>query len=143
MESRIEELKQKYWDGNTTLQEEAELKAYFAQNKTLGTESRYFDALSKAGRMEAPVAFKHPGRKPKRVWMAVAASVMIASATVALLVKQPKQEDPFLVEDPEEAFEITRNAMMMMSVGLNQGSVATEELNKINKAEEILTTDKK
>ena len=141
MESRIEELKQKYWDGNTTLEEEAELKSHFTQNKTVGAEARYFDALSKAGMVEAP-EFTHPGRKPRRVWMAVAASVMVGSVAVALLMKQPKQEDPFMVEDPQEAFEITRNAMMMMSIGLNQGSVATEELNKINKVEEILTTDK-
>jgi hypothetical protein len=140
MESRIEELKQKYWEGNSSLEEEVELKAYFAQNKTVGAEARYFDTLAKANKSEVP-PFVHPERKPKRVWMAVAASVMIGTIAVALLMRQSEPEDSFLVEDPQEAFEITRNAMMMMSSGLNQGTVATAELNKINKAEEILTTN--
>jgi hypothetical protein len=140
MESRIEELKQKYWEGTSTLEEEAELKVYFSQNKTVGVEARYFDTLYKAKKTSAP-HFRHPGKKPKRVWMAVAASVMIGSMAVALLIRSSEPEDPFLVEDPQEAYEITRNAMMMMSSGLNQGTMATIELKKINKAEEILTTN--
>jgi hypothetical protein len=140
MESRIEELKQKYWEGTTSLEEEAELKMHFANNSTMGVEARYFATLQKANKRGVP-DFVHPGQRTKRMWMAVAASVMIGTATLTLLIKTNESKDPFLVEDPQEAYELTKNAMMMMSTGLNQGTVATTELKKINKAEEILTTN--
>ena len=139
MESRIEELRQKYWEGNTSLEEEAELKAYFTQNKTVGVEARYFDSLAKS--RNPSQQFAHPGKNSRRRWMAVAASITIGVIAVAVFMQPTEPKDPFLVEDPQEAYEITRSAMMMMSTGLNQGAVVTTELKKINKAEEILTTN--
>jgi outer membrane protein assembly factor BamE (lipoprotein component of BamABCDE complex) len=139
MESRIEELKQKYWEGNTSLDEEAELKSYYAHHKTMGAEARYFDTLSKAKDVHSSVPFPHPEKRHKMAWMAMAASVLIGALALAVFMQPKVEEDPFMIDDPKLAYEITRNAMMMMSSGLNQGAVATTELSKINKVEEILT----
>jgi len=46
--------------------------------------------------------------------------------------------DQFAVEDPKEAFEITRASLMMVSERLNKGKTYSQELDKINKAKEII-----
>lgn len=141
MESRIEELKQKYWDGTSTLDEEAELKQYFSEYPSADTQAKYFEALGGAKAASPSKEYAHPAmRSTRRIWMVAAASVIIGSVVLSLVLtnKELPKEDPFVVQDPQEAYEITRNAFMMMSVGLNQGAVATTELKKINKAEELL-----
>jgi len=141
MESRIEELKQKYWDGTSTLEEEAELKRYYLEHPSADAQAKYFEALGNAKEASKIEEYPHPGMRPsRRIWMVAAASVIIGSVVLSLVLtnKELPKEDPFLVEDPQQAYEITRNAFMMMSVGLNQGAIATTELKKINKAEELL-----
>ena len=140
MESRIEELKQKYWKGQTTQAEEVELKAYYATSGDQDAEANYFLALVRVRENQTIKEYPHPAMKTmRRWWIGIAASFIVIAATVSAIVLKPKPvEDPFLVEDPEEAYILTRNALMMMSSGLNEGKVAATELKRINKAEEIL-----
>jgi len=141
MESQIEELNRKYWDGTSTVEEEAELKRYFMENKSVDAQAKYFEALGRAKAVQGRSEYPHPAMKRTRhFWMAAAATVLIGGAAVSIvwMDQLQKTEDPFVVEDPKEAYEITRNALLIMSDGLNKGAVATTELKKINKAEEVL-----
>ncbi len=134
MESPINELIEKYWKGETDLQEEKEIKAHFKSNPALSRESDYFRFFKK----EREVKFDHKVKKnSRRTWLSAAATVAIGVLT-ALLVLQESNKDPFAIEDPQEALEATRRALMLIGSELNEGQSYTMELTKINKAKEEL-----
>ncbi len=136
MESRIEELIAKYWEGETSLQEESDIKDYFNRNPSLTPEGRYFAALT--GKTKSKRSFTHPGKPKIRPWMSVAASLVLGTLVAFLVIRDAQQTRQFVVDDPQEAYEITRKALFMVSSGLNEGSVYSGELKKINNAEKIV-----
>jgi hypothetical protein len=138
MESRIETLLAKYWEGTTSLEEEREIKAHFQANPSLAPEGRYFQALKdkKATKLGT---IKHPSQKRTRTQWSVAAAIVIGIAAALLVVEDARQQREFVVDDPKEAYEITRKALLMVSSGLNDGkNISTKELVKINEAQEII-----
>lgn len=138
MDLQIEKLKEKYWAGETSLAEEKELKAYFEANPSLSKNRRYFAELKKQKQLKASHAFVHPGRKKRQTRMSVAATILILIAVSLFVFQNNNKQDQFAIEDPQEAFEITRASLMKISEGLNKGKTYTRELNKINKAKEII-----
>ncbi len=136
MESRIKDLIEKYWEGETTLQEEMELKNHFKENPSLLPEGVYFRSLSKTGDKISP-KFRHPGKRSPRSWW-IAASIAVGIGTAAVVIQDAKQQNQFAIKDPQEAYEITKRALMMVSTSLNEGTAYSKELDKINEAEKIL-----
>ncbi len=139
MGSRIEKLKEKYWSGKTSLTEEMELKEYFDQNPSLQNDEAYFRLLKKNSTKESLRNFKHPeSRKKIPSWFSAAASLIVGvGIAIAVFLDAQKQKE-YIIEDPQEAYEITRKALLMVSSGLNKGTEYSSELQKINKAEEII-----
>ena len=134
MELSIEKLIEKYWNGETTLDEEKQVKAHFKATPTLSKESDYFRFLKK----EREVKFdRKVGKTSKRVWRSIAATIAVGLVTTAL-VMQEFNKDPFAVDDPKKALEETRRALIMIGSGLNEGRSYAMELTKINKAKEEL-----
>ncbi len=134
MESPIEQLIEKYWNGETTLEEEKRVKSHFVENPALSKESDYFRFLKK----EQEVKFNPKVKKnSRRTWLSAAATVAIGLITAALVL-QESNKDPFAIEDPQRALEETRRALMMIGSGLNEGQSYALELTKINKAKEEL-----
>lgn len=142
MESRIKELQGKYWKGETTVSEEQELKAYFDSNPTLTSEGSYFRGLQKL-QSSPKISFRHPGKSPRKLRWSVAAAITAGLLTAALVIQDARQQRDFTVEDPQEAFEITQKALLMVSSGLNEGKVYTTELSNINKAQSYVLLDTK
>jgi len=138
MDLQIEKLKEKYWVGETSLAEEKELKAYFKKNPSLSAEGRYRADLSKKRELRSERSFTHPGRKTYKAWWSVAAMILVLISVGFFFMQNNNKQDQFAVEDPKEAFEITRASLMMVSERLNKGKTYSKELNKINKAKEII-----
>ncbi|WP_420318286.1 hypothetical protein [Ekhidna sp.] len=137
MGSQIDKLLEKYWNGETSLEEEKVLKAHFKSNPALTNEGHYFRYLSKEK------SVKYEGVKnssKKRAWISAAATITIGIITAALVFNDANK-DPFAIEDPEKAFEATKNALMMISGELQEGQNHTLELTKFNKAKEELQED--
>lgn len=137
MESRIKELLHKYWAGNSTLQEEAAIKQYFKENPSLTGEGQYFQAVRKL-QADPKVKFSHPGKKARKARWSVAAAITVGIMAAILVIEDARQQREFAVEDPKEAYEITRKALLMVSSGLNEGKNYSKEITKINKAEELV-----
>ena len=55
-----------------------------------------------------------------------------------MVFQDTKKQREFAVEDPQEAYEITRKALLMVSSGLNEGKTYSKEITRINKAQEIV-----
>lgn len=138
MESRIKEIQEKYWAGESTVEEEKNLKDYFSKNNSTESEASYFKHLNKASAQKPPVEFKHPGRKfllPK--WMMAAAiAVGILGGTYLIQISQKQNE--FLVDDPQKAFEITRQALMSISSAMNKGTAYVDNLQKFDDATQLI-----
>ena len=135
MESQIDELLDKYWKGETSLEEEKLLKGHFKTNPSLTGEGTYFRYLSKE--KHTTFAASSTTENARKVWLSAAATVTVGLIT-ALLVFNNADKDPFAEDDPEKAMEATRRALLMIGIGLNQGQNHTLELIKINKAKEEL-----
>ena len=138
MELQIDELLEKYWKGDTSLEEERLIKSHFKSNPSLTNEGHYFRYLS--NQKQTKMEDAKPAVKQSRKWLSAAATVTIGLIT-AVLVFNDANKDPFAEEDPEKALEATRNALMMIGAGLNEGQIHAMELTKFNKAKEELQED--
>lgn len=135
MGSQIDELIDKYWEGNTSLEEEQLIKSHFKSSPSLTNDGHYFRYLAnqKKTSMEQP---KSSSNK-KRTWLSAAATITIGLIT-AVLVFNDANKDPFAEEDPEKALQMTKKALLMIGGGLNEGQSHAMELTKFNKAKEEL-----
>lgn len=135
MESQIEKLVDKYWQGETSLEEERIVKAHFKSNLELTNESNYFRSLNQ----KKSVKFDGKGIKRKRstAWLSAAATILIGVFTAILVINDAKK-DPFAIDDPAKALEATKRALMMIGAELKDGQSYTMELTKINKAKDEL-----
>ncbi len=135
MESQIEKLIDKYWNGETSLEEERIVKDHFKTNPALTNESNYFRALNQ----KKSIKFDGQVVKKRRStpWLSAAATIAIGVVTAILIINDAKK-DPFAIDDPEKAFEATKRALLMIGSELKDGQAYTMELTKINKAKNEL-----
>lgn len=137
MESSINNLKEKYWEGKSSLDDERQLKRIISESDASKSEIEYFEFLMKKGNEKSPVSFKHPAKKSgKRFYMQIAAGILLILSTTFYLLK-PEPQDPFLVKDPQQALLITQNALAMVSGNMKKGKKYVNELNEIEKAKDI------
>ncbi len=133
MESQIEKLKQKYWEGKTSLDEEKQLKKSLENNTLDNFENRFFDELNKRKSITSDSKFKSPKTKIKLIWRISSFAATIAIIiTLAIGLNNTDSSNQYAVNNPEEAYEISRQALMMVSSQLNRGKAYSLKLNKIN-----------
>jgi len=138
MDSQIEKLKEKYWAGNTSPEEEKELKSYFRKKPSFSEEGNYFRTLSMMQEERTGKTFEHPaGRKKPLIWLAAACLIILVALGI-FLPGQKSNTQQFAVQDPAEAYAITKASLVMVSQELNKGKTYSTELKKINEAKQIL-----
>ncbi|UZH54551.1 hypothetical protein JRG66_11260 [Salinimicrobium tongyeongense] len=135
MESQIiEKLLDRYFEAETTGEEETTLKNYFRSEEVAPHLQQYipmfcFFDQAKTEKLEKEVSYAPQqkklrfGRKKVYSWVAIAASIVIF---LGVVVQQENQVSEFgTYEDPELAMQKTREALEMMSLYMNAG---TEDL---------------
>ncbi len=133
MEPEMDDLLEKYWKGETSVAEERLIKAHFAKAKDLSPTAQYFKSIDQQKQVKAEgVSWK---RKSNYTRFSAAATIIVGLLVAFLTIENNPKKTQYVVEieDPQEAYEITRNALMMISGGLNEGKQYSEELKKINK----------
>lgn len=140
----IENLLQKYAEGETNLQEEKELKDYFSGSNVAPNLESYipvFSYFEKVKKQELVQEIPLPKRKKKRSisWTRIAASLIfiVGIVTFFVLTKPPKKE-PSTIEDPEIAFKETQKALDLMSENLNIGIESVQYINEYEKTKKII-----
>ncbi|MEM6644148.1 MAG: hypothetical protein AAF616_14300 [Bacteroidota bacterium] len=138
----MDKLVEKYWAGETNLEEEKLIKDHFWQKSDNSQEGLYFRFLAKAKQQKAELPDQKLAPKTSRLqsWLPAAATVIIG-IFAAVLVFSKMQRDPFAEEDPEKALQITKKALLMIGGGLNEGQSHAMELSKFNKVNEKLKKD--
>ena len=156
---KAEELLEKYWAGETTLQEEEALKVYFTSGIPPGKDVAYFSYLQRKS-AENPLdasfdeAILEKLSKNESVikapntyfsyWLVAASLAVVLSIGVIFRNEIFRTEAPPPVvhadtfDDPEKAFEETKKALLFLSSKLNESNEYTSQLSKFDESQEIL-----
>lgn len=139
MESQIEKLKQKYWEGKTSVEEERILKKSLQNETSRHLEKHFFAELEKCKSIASSKKFTLPPRRTKILWQVstVAATVVIL-ITFAFGFLNSNNDDQFVIDDPQQAYEISHQALMLVSSKLNKGKTYSTRMGKINEIKQII-----
>ena len=164
--NKIRELLKKYWEGETSVEEERLLKDLLSQNnqlpKDLESEKKLFDyfkqersvpaldedlteRLKKQWKDETPIKKLFAGKQ----WMKYAAVLipLIVLGYFLVSTNSNKQTDTF--DDPEKAIAETEKALLLLSRNMNDGMSQMQtfrlfdEIKKSEKFKEQETTSTK
>lgn len=142
--SKIEELLERYFEGETSITEEKELKSYFsslnvakhleqykplfgyfemAKEQTFAREvSRIEEELQVSNGM---LELDNTNKKRKIAWLSIAASVVVllgvGTYTYFNINAVKENQELGTYDDPEEALEATQKALAMLSDNVNVG----------------------
>jgi len=159
---KLDELLNKYWNCETSLEEEQQLREYFkgsqvpSQLNETAAVFRYFEEVKKKSlddqAFEEAVLKKVSPQKNGKVVRLVYNSMRIAAGIAVLLVaiffvrKELKPDQPQAVVDtydnPKLAFEETKKALMMISKSFGQAEQQAKKINMFNEAQEEIQKNK-
>jgi hypothetical protein len=134
---RIENLLEKYFEAETNITEEKELKDYFTSPNVAPPLEQYkplfvYAVQAKQEQFVATIPLNTYKRK-SLVWLSVAASVTILLGLGIFTFNyynQPKSEDYGTYNDTEVAFRETQKALAMISEHVNKGIGSIGYLNE-------------
>lgn len=156
---KIEQLLEKYWDGDTSLEEEQALQLFFSEEEVpdhlqgVATLFRTFqtDRQFKTLDDSFDEALIHKIEKSGSAWnvrsiLRIAAAITLLLASV-FLVKDHLREEAgnstevtevmtSTQEDPKLAYEQTRQALLLISSMMNEGTQHIEKLENFSEAQE-------
>ena len=144
MESRqIEILLEKYFEGETSIQEERELKAYFSSTEVaphLESYTPMFTNFQKQKELQFTKALPLQPRKQNYVkWIGVAASLVALFGTLLYFNNNTTtNQDLGTFSNPEEAFIETQKALNMVSTEVNKGVKSLEVLNEYEQTKKTI-----
>jgi hypothetical protein len=155
MDSRnIDDLLNKYWNCETSLEEEQQLREYFKgrefpeQHKETAALFRYFNESKKKAITD--IAFdsgvmakvRPQGKLRKLVYnsMRIAAGVAVLVMAVWFVKNEIRKSTPQEMvdtyDDPKLAFEETKKALMMISKGFGTAEEKAKKINLFNEAQD-------
>lgn len=138
---RIELLLEKYFEAETSIAEEKELKDYFASPDVAQHLEQYkpifgYAVHAKQEQFTATIPLNAKKRKSV-VWLSVAASVAVLIGVVLFAIDEnqpPKTQDLGVIEDPEVAFRETQKALALISQHVNKGIGSMGYLNEFEQS---------
>jgi uncharacterized membrane-anchored protein YitT (DUF2179 family) len=138
--NEIERLLTLYEEGETTLEQEQQLKTYFSSSN-YDKELEVYASLFKAFEKEAKTEYKPTESKPKTTsnyfWMNIAASILVVIGTLWFYNHYQKQQE---LQQAKLMFENTQEALHLVSQTMNKGlqkleyvEIFSEQKNKLLK----------
>lgn len=121
----IKQLLEKYFEGETSLQEEKELKNYFSSENIASELMPYksmFGYFSNEKTTESKKEIVLEKKSNSRKWLGMVASIVILLGIGFTFLKQPVQQDDLgTFDDPEIALIETQKALNLIAENLNKG----------------------
>jgi hypothetical protein len=154
--NKIEALLQKYWNCETTLEEEQQLRQYFRDEaipepwKETAAMFRYFEENKKKSlndvafdtRVMDTVQTPKRGKMVKFFYntMRIAAGVTVLLTATWFVRNEVRKTTPQEMvdtyDDPKLAFEETKKALLMISKSFGTAETQTKKINMFNEAQE-------
>jgi hypothetical protein len=147
--AKIEQLIEKYFDGETTLAEENELKKYFS-SAAVAPHLEHYTSLFQYFVKEKEVQFSPSLTLKKKnnkqiIGLGLAASMVFFAGLLAVLYfnnNDQKESIPTAdlgqFESPEEAFEETQKALALLSTEINVGTKSVAYINEYENAKKLI-----
>lgn len=140
----VERLVEKYFQGETTITEEKQLKAYFSSSDVAPHLVKYqslFGYFETQKGMQFEQKLPLQSRKQNTVkWIGIAASfvILFGLATFFLYPTEPNKEDLGTFDNPEEAYVETQKALLMVSEQVNFGMESVSHLKEYEKTKKTI-----
>lgn len=146
MESdRIEILIEKYFEGETSIAEENELKNYFSSTDVAQHLEQYqpvFGYFSQAKEQQFKQEIPLQSKKRNVAWLSIAASVVvllgIGTFTYFNYETTNANQELGTYDDPEKAFLETQKALSMLSNKVNVGVESVQYIQEYNNSKQMI-----
>ena len=141
--AQIEQLLNKYLEGNTSIAEEKDLKKYFSSNNVASHLHPYKEMFGYFKNQEEVQFTKTLPLQPRKrnvvKWIGVAASFVVLFGTAFFYMNSNNSnEDLGTYDDPEVAFIETQKALEMLSENVNHGVESVALLNEYNQSKKTI-----
>lgn len=140
---KIEILLEKYFDGETTIAEEKELKIYFSSSDVAQHLEHYrgmfgYFSAAKEQKFEQELPLKTKARN-KVAWLSIAATIVIMLGMFTFFNQNIDQnQDLGTYDDPEKAFLETQKALNLLSKNVNVGVGGMQYVQEYQKSTELI-----
>lgn len=141
---KLEILLEKYFEGETSIAEENQLKDYFSSSNVAQHLEQYrplfgYFSASKQQEFTQEVPFVATSKKKKRVgtWMSIAASLVVllgAGTFTYFNYDSTQSEELGTYDDPEVAFRETQKALSLLSQNVNVGMESVQYIQEYETA---------
>jgi len=137
--NKLESLLKKYEEGNTTLAEEKQLQDYFSSAEIpvhLWGYKMIFAYSANEKKRTYPGKIQLTSNKRQFFFIGIAASILLAIGVFSWQnnnVEEIPEHNLGTIEDPQEAYHKTKEALQMVAEVFNAGREDLEYLNEFNK----------
>lgn len=136
----INELKEKYWNGETTLQEERILKDHFQNEGTEDLDCLFFQYLNEQKSIEYIPVVRKTGiivmLRKRLPAIAAGLAILLASVLVINQNRVGNKSNVYVAQTPEEALLITQSAFAFINNEVNMGN--EKVMNRLSEFDKIL-----
>lgn len=122
---KIESLLEKYFEGETSVAEENQLKDYFSSASVAPEMEPYRPMFAYFNQAKAETTKKTlhlPTPRASRIaWLSIAASAVVLLGVGLMFFNREQPQDLGTFDDPEVAFRETQKALDLLSGNVNKG----------------------
>lgn len=147
-QKEIEILLIKYFEGQTTIEEEKKIKTYFSSNKIAEVHKQYqslFNYIQEEQKTTYKNITKNSNYRLNFNQIAIAASFLLALGIGSVIYINQKsnivKEDLGTYDNPEIAFKETQKALNLLSSNINVGIKSVEVINEYENAKNRIFTE--
>ena len=143
----IDILLEKYFDANSTLEEEQQLKTYFSSGEIHHSHTAvaglfsFYSSERKVSSDKDIVEMLPQKKKASPIFylsrIAAAAMIVFAAYFSYNVFDQPVSDDMITIEDPEEAYRVTMEALAFLSNKYEKGNKPLESIKQLKNTQII------
>ncbi|WP_281232110.1 hypothetical protein [Flavobacterium gelatinilyticum] len=137
---KIENILEKYFQGETTIAEENQLKEYFSSSDVAQHLEQYkpmFGYFSQVKQQKSTHEILLRSKKRNAAWLSIAASVVVLLGIGTYFFVREKNAAPVAAhselgtyDNPEEALKATQKALALLSNHVNTGIESVQYINE-------------
>ena len=143
--NKIEILIEKYFQGETSIAEEKELRSYFSSPDVAPHLEHYkamFGYFTEAKQQKFTQEIPQQTKKQKVMWLSIAASIVVLFGMVTFFMintdEAVTQNELGSYDSPEQAFRETQKALALLSSNVNIGIESVSYIQEYDNSKKLI-----
>ena len=143
--NKIEILIEKYFQGETSIAEEKELRSYFSSQDVAPHLEHYkamFGYFTEAKQQKFTQEIPQQTKKQKVMWLSIAASIVVLFGMVTFFMintdEAVTQNELGSYDSPEQAFRETQKALALLSSNVNIGIESVSYMQEYDNSKKLI-----